>query len=57
MSELRNLKGAFSLISILEDDDKIDNIICDAIENNLDIDDLSIDEFIMDCYMYQSSII
>ena len=51
MSDLRNLKGAFSLISILEDDDQIDNIICEAIENNLDIDDLSIDEFVMDCYI------
>ena len=51
MSDLKNLKGAFSLISILEDDDQIDNIICEAIENNLDIDDLSIDEFVMDCYI------
>ena len=51
MSDLRSLKVAFSLISILEDDDQIDNIICEAIENNLDIDDLSIDEFVMDCYI------
>lgn len=51
MSDLRSLKGAFSLISILEDDDQIDSIICEAIENNLDIDDLSIDEFVMDCYI------
>ena len=51
MSDLRSLKGAFSLISILEDDDQIDNLICDDIENNLNIDDLSIDEFVMDCYI------
>lgn len=51
MENIRNLKGAFSLISVLEDDDQIDSIICEAIESNLDIDDLSIDEFIMECYI------
>lgn len=50
MLEIKDLKGAFSLISILENDDEIDNIICEAIENNLDIEDLDINECLLDCY-------
>ena len=50
MLEIKDLKGAFSLISILENDDEIDSIICEAIENNLDIEDLDINECLLDCY-------
>lgn len=50
MSNIRDLKGAFSLISILEDDDEIDSIICEAMENNLDIDELSVEECLLEAY-------
>lgn len=50
MLELKDLKGAFSLISILENDDEIDSIICEAIESNLNIDDLDVNECILDSY-------
>lgn len=50
MLEVKDLKGAFSLISILENDDEIDSIICEAIESNLDIEDLDVNECILDSY-------
>lgn len=50
MSSLKDLKGAFSLINILEDDEQIDNIICKAMENNLDINELSVEECLLETY-------
>lgn len=50
MLEVKDLKGAFSLISILENDDEIDSIICQAIESNLDIEDLDVNECILESY-------
>lgn len=50
MSSLKDLKGAFSLISVLEDDEQIDNIICNAMENNLDINELSVEECLLETY-------
>lgn len=50
MDSIRDLKGVFSLISVLEDEDEIDNIICEAIEHNLNINELSIDECLLECY-------
>ncbi|MEG1494683.1 MAG: hypothetical protein RR406_00065 [Bacilli bacterium] len=46
MTSIRNLKGAFSLIDILNDNDIMDSIINDAIEKDINIadyDDLSMD--------------
>lgn len=50
VKDIRKLKGAFSLINILEDDDQIDSIICKAIENNLDINELSVEECLLEAY-------
>lgn len=50
MLEVKDLKGAFSLISILENDDEIDSIICEAIESNLDIEELDINECLLEAY-------
>lgn len=50
MSNIRDLKGAFSLINNIDDEDVIDSIICNAIEHNLDINELDYDECLLDCY-------
>lgn len=50
MLEVKDLKGAFSLISILENDDEIDSIICEAIESNLNIDELDVNEYVLESY-------
>ncbi|MGL4878025.1 hypothetical protein [Paraclostridium dentum] len=56
MKDLRELEGAISLIAkfdIEEDDNKIDSVICHAIEKGLDIEDLEIIETEEEmCYMY-----
>lgn len=53
MSSIRDLEGAFSLISCIDNDDVIDSIICEAIEHDLDINELDYldyDECLLECY-------
>lgn len=50
-NNLKELAGAFSLINKIDNDDAIDSIICNAIEHNLDINDLDYDECLLDCYV------
>lgn len=45
-----DLLGAFRLISKIDNEDAIDSIICNAIEHNLDINELDYDECLLDCY-------
>ena len=47
---IQELKGAIVLIAQFEDDKTIDNLICYAINNGLDIEQYQ-DELISDCSM------
>lgn len=43
-NDIKKLKGAFCLINLLEDENEIDSIICDAMSKNLNIEDLSLED-------------
>lgn len=48
MENKLDLIGAFSLINRIDNEDAIDDIICNAIEQNLDINQLEYDECLLE---------